>query len=258
MTDTALQIETPVQAKRGLRAAFSGFRSLRETGDTKYVFEIMRALGNNKPPKGYTRLIATPQGGKIAYDRVELCERFGDEAWLDAFAPGTVGAAYREFIRRNNISAAGLAEESRRAAVSQPAYRHPHSWYGRRNRDIHDVWHVLTGYNTDGLGEGCVVAFSFAQTGAKGFAVIALGVARIGKKLRPDQPFYRCIWEAYQAGRKARWLIGEDYEALFAEPLDAARRRLNIGAPDTYRQILRALANDPNATFVGRTMPSAA
>ena len=219
----------------------------------------MRALSSDKPPAGYARLISTPAGGKLAYDRVELCERFGDDAWLDDFVPGTVGAAYREFIRRNNISAAGLAEESRRAAVNQQAFRHPHSWFGRRTRDIHDVWHVLTGYGTDGLGEGCVVAFSFAQTGAKGFAVIALGVARIGKKLRPDLPFYKCIWEAYQAGRKAAWLQGEDYEALFAEPLDAARRRLNIGTPHTYRQILRELARDPQAApLADTTIPSAA
>lgn len=254
MTDAAADFAGPPTARpqaprRGLGEAWAAFRRLRETGDTKHVFEIMRALGNDKPPANYRRLISTPAGGKLAYDRVELCERFGDDTWLDSFAPGTVGAAYRQFIRKNNISAAGLAEAGRRAMTTEPAYRHPYSWFGRRNRDIHDVWHVLTGYSTDGLGEGCVVAFSYAQTGSRGFALIAFGVARIGKKARPDQPFYRCIWEAFQAGRGAKWLVGEDYERLFAEPLADARKRLNIGSPDTYHAILRAIVSDPTMQF---------
>ena len=252
MTDATADSAPIPRPKRGLGEAWAAFGRLRTTGDTKHVFEVMRALGNDKPPAGYKRLISNQAGGRLAYERVELCDRFGDDVWLNSFAPGTVGAHYREFIRKNNISAAGLAEAGRRAMTTEPAYRHPYTWYGRRTRDIHDVWHVLSGYNTDGLGEGCVVAFSFAQTGAKGFAVIALGVARIGKKLRPDQPFYRCIWEAYQAGRQCKWLIGEDYEALFAEPLADARKRLNISTPETYYGILRAIASDPNVQFAAK------
>ncbi|CAN5594100.1 hypothetical protein BH10PSE5_BH10PSE5_23400 [soil metagenome] len=230
------------EPKRGLGEAMAALKRLRETGDTKHVFEITRALGSGRPPPGYARLLTTPQGGRMAYERVELCERFGDDAWLRGFAPGTVGAAYRDFITRNNISAAGLADASERAAVGQPQYKHPHAWYGRRNRDTHDVWHVLTGYGTDGLGEGCVVAFSYAQTGSLGLAFIALYVARSGKKTRPDLPFFAAVWRAYLAGRRAAWLPGEDYERLFAEPLESARERLGISPPDTYRQILRAFA----------------
>lgn len=230
------------EPRRGLGEAIRALGRLRATGDTKHVFEITRALGSNKPPAGYARLLTTPQGGRMAYERVELCERFGDEAWLRSFAPGTVGAAYRDFITRNDISAAGLADASERAAVGQPQYQHPHAWYGRRNRDTHDVWHVLTGYGTDGLGEGCVVAFSYAQTGSLGLAFIALHVARTGKQTRPDLPFFTAVWRAYLAGRRASWLPGEDYERLFAEPLESARARLGASPPDTYRQILRAFA----------------
>lgn len=230
------------EPRRGLGEAIRALGRLRATGDTKHVFEITRALGSNKPPAGYARLLTTPQGGRMAYERVELCERFGDEAWLRSFAPGTVGAAYRDFITRNDISAAGLADASERAAVGQPQYQHPHAWYGRRNRDTHDVWHVLTGYGTDGLGEGCVVAFSYAQTGSLGLAFIALHVARTGKQTRPDLPFFTAVWRAYLAGRRASWLPGEDYERLFAEPLESARARLGVSPPDTYRQILRAFA----------------
>ena len=35
-------------------------------------------------------------------------------------------------------------------------------------------------------------------------------------------------------GRKAKWLLGEDYDRLLAEPLDRARARLGIGTPTAY------------------------
>jgi ubiquinone biosynthesis protein COQ4 len=35
---------------------------------------------------------------------------------------------------------------------------------------VHDIWHVLTGYRRDALGEACLVAFSYAQTRGLGWA----------------------------------------------------------------------------------------
>lgn len=45
-----------------------------------------------------------------------------------------------------------------------------------RMRDTHDLWHVLTGYSGDVLGETALLGFIFAQTGNPGVAlIIALG-----------------------------------------------------------------------------------
>jgi ubiquinone biosynthesis protein COQ4 len=203
-------------------------RLLTDKEDTGQVFEIMGALNGDSTMKGYQRLLATPDGGRLAYERVELTSRLMDDAWLDGFAPGTVGAAYREFVRGENLSAEGLAEVSRqrRGPIDQP---HPYAWFGRRTRDIHDLWHILTGYHRDGLGEACVVAFSYAQTGSLGWAVIALGAGlKNGSRAR------RAIWQGYRRGQAAKWLQGEDYERLMSEPLAAARRRLNLTPATAY------------------------
>src|SRR5436190_23293542 len=78
------------------------FRSLRrllnDKEDTGQVFEIMRALNGASTAKGYHRLLATPQGGRIAYERQEFARLLMDDAWLDSLPAGSVGAAYREFI----------------------------------------------------------------------------------------------------------------------------------------------------------------
>ena len=43
--------------------------------------------------------------------------------------------------------------------------------------------------------------------------------------------------QAWRNGRRARWLPAQDYEALFAEPLETARTRLGIRSPDVYTGI---------------------
>jgi ubiquinone biosynthesis protein COQ4 len=210
-------------------------RLLNDKEDTTAVFEIMRALNGTSTAKGYMRLLGTQQGGRIAYERPEFADRLMDDAWLDSLPDGSVGAAYRTFIREENLSAEGLAEISRQGetAVDEP---HPYAWMGRRTRDVHDIWHILSGYHRDALGEACLVGFSFAQTGGLGWALIALGAAW---RARGDKqhPYVKAMWQGYQRGKAAKWLLGEDYERLMAEPLDAARRRLNITPATIYNSI---------------------
>jgi ubiquinone biosynthesis protein COQ4 len=99
------------------------------------------------------------------------------------------------------------------------------------------LWHVLSGYETDALGEVCVVAFSYSQTKSAGFALIAAAGSNELQRLLPGHPVRRAAWQAYMNGRRAAWLPVVDYPALLAEPLIAARQRLNIAAPTHYLAI---------------------
>jgi ubiquinone biosynthesis protein COQ4 len=208
---------------------------LNDKDDTRQVFEIMRALNGASSAKGYQRLLTTAEGGRIAYERQEFARKLMDDAWLDSLPEGSVGAAYRAFIRSEDLSAEGLAMVSREGAeeADQP---HPYAWFGRRTRDVHDIWHILSGYGRDALGEACLVAFSFAQTGGLGWSLNALGAASRSRKDR-SHPHVKAIWQGYRRGKAAAWLLGEDYDRLMAEPLDAARRRLGITPPTVYDSI---------------------
>jgi ubiquinone biosynthesis protein COQ4 len=221
--------------RRDWPTAIDALKKLLANGDdTAQVFRIMRSLNVGNAPRNYAKLIATGQGGRIAHERVELAKRFSDRAWIDGFAPGTVGAAYRAFLDATGYSADGLVEVSR-LEPAEADVPHPYAWMGRRTRDIHDIWHVLTGYKADeSLGEAALVAFSYAQDGGLGWAFIAAGAALKSRKVTGNTLFARAVWEGYRNGRRAKWLPGEDYEALMAEPLEAARRRLNIPTPVLY------------------------
>ena len=216
--------------------AFAALRRLlSDKEDTTAVFEIMRSLNGTATAKCYHRLLASADGGRLAYTRAEFADRLMDDAWLDSLPEGSVGAAYRKFIRAENLSAEGLAEVSRQGVktIDEP---HPYAWFGRRTRDVHDIWHILSGYHRDALGEACLVGFSYAQTRGLGWALIGLGAAFKARNAR-TYPYVKAIWQGYRRGRAADWLLGQDYERLMAEPLDAARRRLGITPPTIYDAI---------------------
>lgn len=221
--------------KREWGAALKALRKLlSDKEDTGQVFEIMRALNGTATRDCYLKLLSTPQGGRIAYERQEFAARLMDDAWLDSFAEGTVGAAYRHFVRSEQLSAEGLADVSRQNG-REIDVQHPYAWMGRRTRDVHDIWHILSGYHRDALGEACLVAFSYAQTKGLGWALIGLGAALRTRK--GDYPYAKAIWQGYQRGKAAAWLLGEDYERLMNEPLEAARKRLNITPATRYNAI---------------------
>jgi ubiquinone biosynthesis protein COQ4 len=220
--------------RRDLGTAFQAIRKLLADGnDTEQVFKIMRALNGPSMPRNYSRLLGTPDGRRMAYQRIELAEKLSDPAYIASFAPGTVGATYRAFLEKTGYSADGLAKVSN--LNQEPIVEDAYMWFGRRTRDIHDIWHVLTGYRADeSLGEAALVAFSYAQTGGKGWAFIAIAASLKSWRVTRSLAFARAVLEGYRLGRRAGWLLGEDYERLLNEPIDAARIRLGIAEPVRY------------------------
>ena len=226
-----------------LKALRAVRRLLADKDDTVQVFEIMRALNGGATRNGYLRLLTTAQGGRLAYQRRELAEVLMDRAKLATYPSDSLAAHYLAFTERGQISADGLADVSRQASRGEAIdLVHPVAWYGRRIRDTHDIWHIVTGYDLSGLGEACLVAFSYAQTRALGWALIGIGAALRGSR-QPGHPYARAIFEGYRRGRAAAWLPGQDYEALLAEPLSAIRARLGLTPPVLFDAIPVAARN---------------
>jgi ubiquinone biosynthesis protein COQ4 len=229
--------------RRDWHTAFDAIRKLMANGDdTTQVFRIMRALNVGNAPMNYARLIATEQGGRLAYERTELAQLFSQPGYARQFAPGTVGAAYGHFLDSTGYSADGLVEVSR--INREEDLLHPYAWFGRRVRDTHDIWHVLTGYKADeSMGEAALVAFSYAQVGGLGWALIGGAAALKSLRVTGNTLFAKAVWEGYRNGRKAKWVSGEDYQQLLHEPLEAARARLGIPVPVAYLEAQAALGD---------------
>lgn len=238
-----------------LRALKALRRLIADKDDTGQVFEIMNALSGSSIKRGYDKLLDHPHGGVAAYERPELADLLQDREMLKALPDGSLGRAYLAFIEEQDFSAYGLAGESQKVEDSLIEVAHPHAWYARRLRDIHDLWHVITGYEADALGEACLVAFSYSQTRSKGFGLIGLAAAVQFMRAKTGYPAARSIMRAFKDGRKAAWLPGLDYQSVLSMPLEELRARYRIADPVLYRQVPKAVRNQYSG---GKDAPKAA
>jgi ubiquinone biosynthesis protein COQ4 len=217
-------------------AAFRAMRNLiRDREDTRQVFLLIEALRGKTTLRQLARFRQSETGRRMLAERRSLLARLSERAGLAALPSGSLGRAYYEFMAAEDLSAEGLVELSK---IQRPASGDELTWFRERNREMHDLLHITAGYGRDPLGEACVTAFSYAQTGLKGFGVIATVVAfQIARRL-PGQDVMRAVFEAYRQGKRAEWLIGADWESLLSQPLDAVRAQLKVSPPTHYPRIL--------------------
>jgi ubiquinone biosynthesis protein COQ4 len=220
--------------------AFRAMENLkRNREDTQQAIALIDALRGKTSLRQFARFRQTETGRTVLAEKRQLLDYLSDRQRLAALPPGTLGRAYYEFMAAENLTAEGLVEASK-IRETLPA-GDDMTLFRERSRDTHDLLHVVTGYGRDPLGEACLLAFSFAQTGLKGFAMIAIVVAqRISRRVR-GQPVRRAVFEGYRNGRRAGWLYGADWEKLLAEPVEAIRAWFRISPPTYYPQVLAAV-----------------
>ncbi len=217
---------------RQWKQAWRGLKSLMaDKEDTDQVFVIMRALTGRTQCQQFEKLIKHEDGRAIIKRRLDLIDTLRDREYLASLPEGSLGRVYLDFIVSENLNADALVTASEgkgRDIVSKDYLR-----YLTRIRDVHDLWHVITGYGRDGLGEACLVAFSYAQIRSMGFAAIAILAMHKFRQLSNERVI-RAVWQAYRQGKKTNWLPAVIYEDILAEPLTKVRQDLNIPVPLAY------------------------
>jgi len=217
----------PLDALRAMRGL------LRDPDDTALVFEIIEALSGRTRTKVYDRFAATPSGRRMLAERPNLLARLTNRDALLSLPPGTLGRTYGEFMSREQISADGLVDASEDwLREDLPAERR---WFADRLRDTHDLWHVVTGYGRDLIGEASLLAFTYAQTRNPGIGFI-VAVAYL-KARGINRPARRLLRDGYRRGKRAAWLPGVEWETLLAQPLARVREQLGVGDPPVYEAV---------------------
>lgn len=229
-TDTR---ETYTPPKMEFRTAWHALRALMaDPEDTRQVFTIMRSLTGKSLWKQYKRFSKTEVGANILANDIDLLDTLADRAALAKLPEGSLGRVYLDFMTREGITAEGLVEASDDAYAGLTHKELER--YTMRTREMHDLWHVVSGYGRDGLGEICIVAFSYPQTKSLGFAAIAaMGAVKYSRQFR-GHGVLKAVWQAYRNGRKAAWLPGQDWEHLLTQPYADVRAMLKINEPSHY------------------------
>ncbi len=210
---------------------------IKDPERTEQVFVIIRALAGNSNEKTFQRFIKTPVGKSVLTEQRNLLETLQNRAYLASLPVGSLGREYLNFMTEGDITAEGLVDAS--AAEEAQFEDEDRERFGLRMRDQHDLWHVVTGYGRDTLGEACVLGFSYAQTKNRGLGFIAVvGAFQIAKELCPE--VRTAVWTAYKNGKRAAWLPAVDWEAALSRPLSELRTELGITEPHRYNAIFEA------------------
>ena len=220
------------RAMRALRAL------LANPDDTILAFEIFDAIDRDVEERAFQRFRRDPVGRRLLATRPSLAARLSDRGALAALPAGSFGRAYLAYLDANRFDPLGLLHlkttleaRVRARGEERPQLDAAREWFRERGILTHDLWHVLTGYGTDDLGEAALLPFSLAQSGGWANALLVAGVTLRG--LRVAGPtFPRYLLQAWRRGRCARWLAALPYEELLSAPLAEVRQRAAILAAD--------------------------
>jgi ubiquinone biosynthesis protein COQ4 len=205
----------------------------RNPDDTESGVKLVSSLEGRSLERFFQHFIADPAGAAIVRERRCLFALLDDREALAKLPQGSLGRAYIEWTEVEEVNAAGLAtaaegwfaggelSEDRRLVME-------------RYRDTHDLWHVLTGYGRDLVGELALLTFSLVQIRHAGLALpVVFGY--LGHVF--DRPRRRLLNDAWRRARRSVWLPVQDWEGLIERPLDQVREELRVGPPPIYEPI---------------------
>jgi ubiquinone biosynthesis protein COQ4 len=224
-------VSTPPPAAPAPFQARRAFRLLREVirnpEDTDKVFEFFEAVGGDDGERHFETFLAEPEARHLLATRPQLVEVLANEAYLASLPEDSLGHWYLRFMRARGFAPSGLLEARERGVGKRQEADAEHEWFYDRLNVMHDLWHVLTGYGTDELGEAALVAFSEAQIPNRSFPILLVAAAWMGPKSW-SLAWPRYLARAYRRGRRAKLLTAAPFEELLPLPVPEVRRRLGI------------------------------
>jgi ubiquinone biosynthesis protein COQ4 len=219
------------RALRELRVLFAN------ADDTERAIDFMYALGPREYERNFRRFAASPRGRALLAERPSLLAALSDRAALSRMGEASLGRAYLAYLERNGFEPGGLLALNHRVQQRWereegfPRRDEAHAWYTDRSILVHDLFHLLTDYDTDDLGEGTLLAFSLAQLPGRAQAVLTCGAA-LELVRRFDWRFPRTALRAWRRGRRATNLFALPWEELLPLRLDTVRRLAGVEDPE--------------------------
>ncbi|MFU7528930.1 Coq4 family protein [Qipengyuania sp. ASV99] len=229
---------------------------MKDKEDTSLVFKIYESLPSKNFIPRVQALALSDHGEMLRRTEPSLPEILDDHAALRQTPKGSLGHAYCDFMEAEGLSAAGLVAEADK--LGRPKYNDLVQWFAERSRDTHDLFHVLTGYGRDALGEQCVLLFTHGQSPTHGHLLIGYaGALNIKLQVKGSKaPVMGAVNQAKRTGKGAPRLIEQPIRELLKQPVDSVRSALNIPEPSVYREchrVWRSEGIDPYNMLAGES-----
>lgn len=234
----------PIKALRALRALSDNKE------DTEQVFHVINALGGSN--KKYLNMFKKSNAGKrILKDKSHLIDILKNKDYLFKLPEDSLGKAYYNFIHKEELAAEELVSASE--IYSDPSKSEEENIFNARLRDMHDLWHVTTGYGRDALGELSLLAFTYAQGRNRGIGAITLHgyfiMGKVTKELNFATDLRDVVKEGYRIGKIASFWGGADWENLLEQPLNHVRKELKAEKPILYQKVMKEFIEKENKHY---------
>jgi len=209
-----------------VKSLLESLASLDPRASVPLALTYMR-VGNEEALDGFDTLAkANPVAHEMLNDR--YLSPSPDVAELSGMPGGTLGREFARYLTDNGLDA-NLLRES--AFIEAHQKRGDEVGYlAERGFQLHDLFHVLTGFDTTPLGEVRVVSFTVAQTPAPYPAMIIASRPLQMVLYKPEllPPVMDAITEGWALGRKAKPLMHVHWEEFWERPLAELRQEYGL------------------------------
>lgn len=250
MAQIYLHPDRQIPKLRPFKALHHMRKLIADKESTEQFFHMMEALSGASLINRFQDFLNSENGQKRFAERVYLPPILDDHEWIKKLSPDSLGQAYMRFMRREELTAQGLVDESDKFRQNAQHFEDDFDWYTKRLRDTHDLFHILTGYGRDPLGEACLLGFTHPQHKARGFLIVgAMASFEVKQRCPAGTPVWTCFNEARRNGKSAEVIAEHDLIALMKEPLEDVRRKLGIRPPKAYdlaMEKLKSAGVEPN------------
>jgi len=200
-----------------------------EATDQVLVFSTYANAGTMR--RRLHRFFDDPAGQRLFREQRAIDSHTVDLDALAALPAQTLGHAYAHFLRSRGFSPDVF--DGPPADVRDPRA----AYVMQRMRQTHDLWHVVTGHDTDPAGEIALQAFTFGQVRAPSTLILSMVGTLKGLREKPGLPLD--VLAAFRAGRAAKPLIAFPWEDHWATPVGEVRAMLGLAlepAPTAHQR----------------------
>jgi ubiquinone biosynthesis protein Coq4 len=212
----------PVQWRR-LRDNLAILRSGDAEGVLDAAYSVGDAIGGMSDERHLRRLFRTKAGRSLLVIRPCLTTALCDRSGLGAMRPGSVGRHFLSFVDRHGIDSAALLESQHAMSRDYEVLDPLRQWLSDRLTVMHDLWHVLVGYDATTPGESALMCFSLPQRVNDRALPVFVATSTLTRQIGVHDAV-----RGLRRGARALYLVEQPFEDLLDEPLRDVRRLLRI------------------------------
>ncbi len=201
--------------------AFESFFNMVKApdGDFEAIAQLSSTLNDAKSLKLMIEFVSRHQQGKQAFlERPRLGNVILPQ--LISLPQNTLGYIYANHMMKNGLMPL-------QGSIVDSDYQ----FFLAHIRETHDLWHVVTGFDTSIIGEIQLEAFYVAQLYASRFwsALLAKNLLKaLVYDIETTGKYIDAITQGWTMAQKANPLFGIQWNTLWETPLEVVRTSLNI------------------------------